>query len=845
MRRKYLLGGLLVFFLSSTFLLTVFQNCSKIDFNSTDELIQAGVDGELRMISLNPEQNENRPSIQVSTILDNSNSMKPIQDQVASAFQSVTGRLRGFSGEMSLYTTTQSLTGDRTSVELHDLIRYQGPDGWLEIPAGQIGSLSPSTDYWNVKKYTVSKSHSLTGYPLPFWSHMNDSEFDEFTNEYASSISDIGVAGDDKEQGLCTLMRAIEAHKDSQAFQAFILATNEDDASDLEGCLDEKSQEVVKELKDPVTAACEEGDEGCSFTYEMDFLPNKEHRLSYSYRKVTETLKYQSKTPNESWQVKYRWRRHRRYYYYKIKQRKEWVSFRRYALVDNIPEPENVNRVFNYNNNQAVNGYCSAESPAGQAVSCDDVLASIPASQRPYGLVPGSCKVHCQNQLSSQMSKAITNYDGGSCSENNQTEGYRNCTGSEPANLAGLVNLDQNDITSCQHRCRTDGTSLRTATLSQKPGNCGQTCNGDQRNFADSKSPSYIDSGDIYECNIQCNESYPWRTITLSDRNIYQCNGLQPDQGGSTGAVSCIGDGDLQQIAADHLGTGNINDIRDCSYSCSHSIRNEIKPIANPSSCSIGKLACSVSEWNLAVQHFLSGSGTSELFMISDGCESECRELTPRPKCTGKKYDSGNMCEGGINDLASSCAASGHNLNLDSCRHDGGYKVTPSTEYEAVAGNWGTKSMIDESGSPVQTVANRLHSAFGDRYFVASFAVPPGDPECEPENEYIDPAHKYSQLAGVLGEGNSRIYPVCMDSYDDALSFVLDLVARWTSRSYQLNIDPGTEWIWRVKLIYGTGQVEEVAKDLYQVEKGVLRFHDDMALEGVTRIDIEVVTPRD
>ena len=68
MRRKYLLGGLLVFFLSSTFLLTVFQNCSKIDFNSTDELIQAGVDGELRMISLNPEQNENRPSIQVSTI---------------------------------------------------------------------------------------------------------------------------------------------------------------------------------------------------------------------------------------------------------------------------------------------------------------------------------------------------------------------------------------------------------------------------------------------------------------------------------------------------------------------------------------------------------------------------------------------------------------------------------------------------------------------------------------------------------------------------------------------------------------------------------------------------------
>ncbi|MCB0384949.1 MAG: hypothetical protein KDD43_06120, partial [Bdellovibrionales bacterium] len=671
-RRNYFLGGILLFSLSITSLLTVFQNCSEVDFDTTDELVKAGVDGELRFLSFNPEEKENRPSIEVSTILDNSNSMKPIQDEVASSFQSVTNRLRGFSGEMTLYTTTQSLTGDRSSVELHDLIRYQGPGGLLEIPLSQLGTLSPSTSYWNVKKYSISKSHSISGYPLPFWSHMSDQEFAEFTNEYASSISDIGVAGDDKEQGLCTLMRAIEANRGSQSFQAFVMATNEDDASDALGCMDEKTQEIKKVLKDPVSLACQEGDANCTYSYEMNFLPNKKHQLSYSYRKVTETLKYQSKTPDESWKIEYRWKRFRRYFYYKVKQRREWVSFRRYALVDNLPEPEDVTRIFNYNNNSAVEGYCSAESIDGSSVSCDDVLASIPASQRPYGLVAGSCKVHCKNELSSEQNKAITSYDGGSCSENGQTEGYRDCTASEFQSAGQLAGVGPGNVGSCRHRCYTDGTSLRTETLTQKPGNCNQACSGSQKQLVAGKSPSYIGTGDIYECNVKCSESYPWKTLTLTDRNIYQCSGLGPDQSGSTGEISCMGDNALKTIAANHLGSGNVNDIRECSYSCSHSIRTNTKLVAEPSSCSIGKVNCSVDEWNLAVSHFLSGSGTSELFMINNKCNSECLEMSPRAKCSGKKYGDGNMCSGeGLNQLIAACEVEGHHLDTSSCKNDG------------------------------------------------------------------------------------------------------------------------------------------------------------------------------
>lgn len=844
-RSNYYLSGVLLLTVSFTLMMGTFQNCSDVGFDSTDELVKAGVDGELRGISFNPEEKENRPSISVSTILDNSNSMKPIQDEVASSFQSVTSRLRGFSGDMALYTTTQSLTGDKSSVDLADLVRYRGPDGFLEIPLSQIGTLSPSTSYWNVKRYSISKSHTTSGHALPFWSSMTDPEFADFTNEYVSSISSVGVKGDDKEQTLCTLLRAAKANQSSQSFQAFILATNEDDATDSLGCLDEKTQEVQKVLNDPSAVACQPGDVGCTYTYEMSYLPNKEQRLNYSYRKVTETVSYQSKTPVESWKVEYRWNRYRKYFYYQVKQRKEWVSYERYVLVDSLPEAEQVTHIYNYNSGNPYEGYCAAENIAGKAVSCDEVLASIPANLRPYGLVPGSCKLHCQNQLSAQTNKPIADYGGGTCADNGQTEGYRACTAGEPTAAAGLAGIGAANLVNCQHRCVTDGNTLRSENLPSKPANCNTSCNASQREFADSKSPSYISPGNIYECNVKCSESFPTNTFTLTDRTIYQCSGLGADQNGSVGPTDCMGDATLKQLAANNLGSGNVNDLKTCNYTCSHSIRTTSLPVTSPATCSVGKTACSTDQWNQAVQHFLSNSGTSELFMLPSKCENECVQLPALAKCAGKRFDNGNMClPANLSHLSAACAATGHQLDTSSCKHDGGYRLQPSTQYKAVAGNWQSASMIGSSNDPVQTVAEKLHSSFADRFFVASFIVPPGDPNCVPESVYIPPGHSYTRLHTLLGDGNSKLFPVCLDSYDTALTFVLDLITRWISRSYQLNIDPETEWVWRVRLIYGNGEAHEVLKSLYQVEKGVLKFSEDVSLEGVVRVDVQVVTPR-
>lgn len=223
--------------------------------------------------------------------------MKPIHNHVAEAFQTVTSRLRGFSGNMSLYTTTQSLTGDKSSVSMSELVRYQNGTDWVELPLSQIGSLLPSTSYWNVKRYSISQSHSAGRLPLSFWSDMTDQQFADFTDSYSSSIAGIGTSGDDQEQGLCSVLRVAEANRNSQAYQAFIIAANEDDASELNSCLKEEVQEVRKELADPTSVACQPGDQGCQYSYEMDYLPNRENHLSYSYRQVTESIKYQSTTP--------------------------------------------------------------------------------------------------------------------------------------------------------------------------------------------------------------------------------------------------------------------------------------------------------------------------------------------------------------------------------------------------------------------------------------------------------------------------------------------------------------------------------------------------------------------
>lgn len=637
-----------------------YQNCSRIGFETTDELVKAGIDGELRGMSLDPEQKESRPAIDVTTILDNSQSMQPIQDSVASAFQTVTKRLRSFSGEMSLFTTTQRVEFDKASVFVSKWLSYNEGNKLIELPYDQLGMLSAATPYRVINRYSLSSTHTLDGYPLPFWGHMSDQEFDSFTEAYSNSILNIGTLGDDQEQGLCTILRAAEAKKDSQSFQAFILAANEDDSTEWEKCLKEEVQEVSKVPKDPILAQCQMGDQDCEYTYEMAYKPNREEKLNYSYRRISETIKYTSTTPVETWNLKYRYYQHKKYYDYKVKMRKESLGYQKMILVDNLPVPEGVQKVFNLNNGTSVNGYCATEYPEGLPVSCDDIRDELPASETQYGLVEGSCKRFCVNNLSAVKTVAQENsYEGGSCIQANLQENVGiDCNSSEEVDAATKAGIDQNDIFECKLRCKQDGNSLRTFNLSSKPGNCNNTCSANQKNDIVAALNNHISARDIYECNTNCSgPSYPDKSFDPNLPDIFACEGVDLDKNGSSAEIDCMNNSQLRQLAADKLPSKDPDDIRSCTYQCSQTIKTASKTLGNPAQCQLGNQPCSAGQRDDVKLHFLSTSGTNEAFLVAESCVDECRELAPRSKCTGKKYKNPDMCLGmGLQTLVEVCS---------------------------------------------------------------------------------------------------------------------------------------------------------------------------------------------
>ena len=101
--RSYGLAIVSIFLLVSTF-----QNCSEINFeNQSGELSRVLMgNAELVKLSFDPDRSENRPKINVTAIVDNSDSMRPIQEKTGNALENVADKLVGFSGKARVYTTT-------------------------------------------------------------------------------------------------------------------------------------------------------------------------------------------------------------------------------------------------------------------------------------------------------------------------------------------------------------------------------------------------------------------------------------------------------------------------------------------------------------------------------------------------------------------------------------------------------------------------------------------------------------------------------------------------------------------------------------------------------------------
>ena len=111
-----------LFVILSLSIAPLFQNCSsQIDFGQTDNFALEQGYAELVDFYIDPNSWDAKPNINVVAIVDNSNSMSPIQEKVASGLEQSLDPLNQFAGRLELYTTTQGLDPVFTNRNEEDL----------------------------------------------------------------------------------------------------------------------------------------------------------------------------------------------------------------------------------------------------------------------------------------------------------------------------------------------------------------------------------------------------------------------------------------------------------------------------------------------------------------------------------------------------------------------------------------------------------------------------------------------------------------------------------------------------------------------------------------------------
>jgi hypothetical protein len=813
-----------------------FQNCSKVGFESNDELVKAGIDGELRMIRLDPETVEDRPKINLTVIADNSQSMAPIQNQVADALSKVSDKLRGFDGGVEIYTTTQD-SEDKSSLSSESYIEYLDDTDMIRLPAGDEDSVPITKDFVRVTSNSISAPWSQSRQRIQYSGTMTDSEFNDFKTQVSESIRALGVDGSDNEQGLCSLMRAIEAKDDPEAFEAFLLVANEDDATTVSGCLEQTRQEVKSNrVESTPHEECDAGDPECRFTYKVSYRSKKKETLTIKGRKISQKVFYKTEDVTRNDRIDYNFWRHRARVEYFEKRFDKYVTFTKLKLVDNLPTPEDSPTRHYFNDNTV--GTCDTEY-VNQPVECS--AAGIPGSKIPFGYEEGTCSVTCVAVSPRKMTGPTGPWQGGKCPAGGLDYGRSALEtwliGQNPSyNLANLDNY--------QTRCQSDSEEPADLSLSAQPSNCGSnSCTNEQESAVLAKIRSlgyaYIDAEDIDKCKVKCSESNVGGSFNWNTNLPDICPGANEDQNVTKKNLAC--DAEMLAEALDRSGKASTDDIT-CNYQCKQEMKSSSILMTKNSMCTATTTCIEAdAEYDTIADKLEDQHGLGRERIADGSCKTLCQNGgASKGTCEPTLSESG-QCSGGLPGVALEGACPSGDFEVSDCRLQSALKPGFEVNYNRVPQPVQQLSLFDSS-SKVSQVVNALNSKLNEGYFLASFVVPPGDESCQPESEYIDPANTYNELHQQIGNDNGRLYPICMSDYSPALDFSLELIVKTVKQSYILEIDPEREFIWKLYVSYKDGRRELLDKSLYSLNQRLLTFSQDVDLSTIEALRIEVVT---
>ncbi len=794
-----------------------------VDQNQTEITVEPGV----RVYRFNPKLVENRPDIEVTTILDNSNSMKPIQEKVKEAFLNVTQQFRGFNGKLNLYSTTNTLDKDKNSFRILTYYAYDDSNGNIITIAKDSGEKVPSSKpYSEIKVYQLVEPHTDDRNSLSFDSDMADEDFETFTASYTYAISQMGVEGSSDEQGICSILRSMDKNKGSENYQIYLLATNENDATTIESCLKEERRDIYKlSTTSENQVACVENEANCKFSYKMNYRKHKKSQLKYDYRKIDEKLTYKAADPNIEYKGTIKWDIKRTKIEYKYNINKPRLTYRKYISIDNVLEEspdlttKNLPQIEGASCNEAMNGQaCSAEHMA----LIDDA---------PLGVVAGSCVYSCQTQQSGTKTKYLTDWQIGTC------DGFTP-VGANACKDEIRGSFPRNEITSCVNKCDTDNKS-RTYSFNNQPNSCAAasgTCSAAQETELVNKLGSTIltNRSQLTSCTTACKDDEFEMDSIKPANTVFQCSGLDPDEEGESAPRACNASERAEAAAA--LGAA----IDTCQYTCKQEIKSHIEKTAEPSSCTVMNRAC-----NGDGEDFAGHTGKNTNLQVS--CQFQCVEAGPIGACRVNNVDDGKMCGDNLANLIDSCenkVADIYEVDSDSCAITSSLKTVENIAFREEPQDWRALSLVPEGGEAA--IADRLFEYHGSKFYLAAFVYPEADETCDPANQEgysgdreLFIGSKYINLVDAIGEENAKYFPLCDSDYSPALGFVFDLVTEEVNRTYKLEFNPDIENVHAIQVINDKDQVTDVDAAQFSLEDRQVTFIKDLDISNAKEVVVK------
>ncbi|MCB0391482.1 MAG: hypothetical protein KDD58_09330 [Bdellovibrionales bacterium] len=791
-RKRYVISSLFV--MSSMAVFAIFQNCSDVKFESTDELAIAGIDGKLRQIAFSPKFNENRPDIDVTTILDNSNSMTNIQQNVKKAVSKTTSSLKGFGGTVSLYSTTEDLNHSARNKDKVNFYKIQDENG----------NLIPSTSFTDADLNTYKNEMDADGNPvfstyekwvkyinfspfrtIPFTGNMNAEQFSAFQTEVFNEIDKFDISGSKIEVGLCSLLRNIDSYKDSNDFHTYIIATNEDDATTLDNCLKAESDRWDRHANEVIgpQQECDDTDEECTFSYSVSYQDEKWSKLTYK-QSFTEWEKINfflngNQLKTVTTQVKHKTAR--RFARHKIKQRKWQFQYKRNVLIrynDGIPEYEEQTHTANHNGEGVKNGICESGSTSFQTCLGDN-LNYFNSNVKTADTINNSCQIKCIDQTSGYLADWIDtsnipvsegNVTFPSSVSNASLSGYTNgcnawVAGQRSYNSSGVTD---NLITNCELNFSSDGNTNNInkyksenapAKVVKSFGVCNateNTCDGGEK----ASEISRVGWGSINSNLITCSQSCGVSNLITT---FNDSNGV--DRVPADGLCAGKSAGDADDVVTDNLCSPSEKALAkaelqrklstlgisvtlydsniSCSYSCQHrqgseqevpSSRAKLDPWAEPANES---RSCADVEF------------TSMDKSNIHSCNKKYFNDNPKASISFNSTD-GSICGANASDTvtleqimahadASTVVDHGTDQPMKDCtvarfddgRTKGSKGGVSNIEYSWEGSAPKSESYIGDEGV-VKSVVDLLNNAHGGNYFIAAF-INYEDPQVEDE----------------------------------------------------------------------------------------------------------------